>query len=205
MTPFFQKFRQDAEIRFEPFTCDIFGRDDITNFISNHGGSSFNKGIYRLHSAKKVKVWSDITASVFPAYKDVIRCFGYDWLGRQFAVVDGNENLILMLDVDTGDVLEIPVSFDDFHNVELVDYGDDALAENAFDEWIAIKDEPLKPSECVSYETPLHLGGKDELCNRESMDMRVHWELSSQILDQIKPLNEGQRVEAIKLIGSGIG
>jgi len=205
MTPFLKKFVQDVKVHFEPLTCDLFGREDIVNFISTYGGSSFNKGIYRLHSASEIELWSNVTTAVFPQYENLLRCFGYDWLGRQFAIVDNKDNLVLMLDVDTGEVLEIPVSFDDFHNVELVQYGDDALAETAFNEWVVTQTEVLKSSECVSYEIPLHLGGRDEISNRERIDMAVHWELGAQILDQTKPLREGERVQAIKLIGSEIG
>lgn len=203
MNAFFKKFFLDAQPKFEPVLIDFFGRDDVAAFVSKYSGCSFNQGIYRLHSAGQIVLWDNVISAIFPQYQDSIRCFGYDWLGRQFAIVNENETQVLMLDADTGEVLEIPVTFDDFHNVELVQYGNDALAETAFNEWIATQNAPLKLSECVSFEIPLHLGGKDEMSNRERVDMGVHWELSAQVLDQTKPLKDGQRIEAIKLIGNG--
>jgi hypothetical protein len=45
--------------------------------------------------------------------------FGYDWLGRQFALdssrVENGESLVLLMEPGTAEVLEIPLSFAAFH------------------------------------------------------------------------------------------
>ena len=121
-------------------------------------------------------------------------------MGRQFAINKADQSNILMLDIDTGDVLEIPASFLNFHNIELVVFAEEALAETAFKEWSQHQDIPLKHTDCVGFSVPLHLGGKDNLDNRERIDMSVHWELSAQILDQTKPLPQGNRITAVQSV-----
>src|SRR6476659_4267018 len=93
-------------------------------FLSRFGGLSFNDGIYRMHTRESSERWSQIAASVFPEPKLDIGCFGYDWLGRQFALdtsrKSAKEGMVLMLDVELGQVYSTDRNMIDFHNIELV-------------------------------------------------------------------------------------
>ncbi len=78
----------------------------------------------------------------------------------------------MMLEPGTGEALEIPTSFVAFHNEELVDYRDAALASEFFCRWSSAQLEklPLDHSNCVGYRTPLFLGGSDTLDDLEVVD-----------------------------------
>ena len=66
------------------------------------GGRSFNRGLYRIVSPDDSTAWSERLAMAFPEFTDRLTCFGYDWLGRAFAL-DGRrqqegEPAVLMLE-----------------------------------------------------------------------------------------------------------
>ena len=199
MKRFFQKFSLDESVSPRPLSAEFPGNSSAVRFLSKYRGASFNRGLYRLHSGPLQEHWTKVVEAVFPDFEGQIYCFGCDWLGRQFAAKRSDESAILMFDIDTGKALEIPASFEDFHEIELVDYGNDALAERAFDDWIATQDSRLGNSECVGFKIPLHLGGKDEPSNRDRIDMEVYWAIGAQILDKLKPLEHGQRIAALNL------
>lgn len=202
MENFFKKFSLDYPVDPQQLTLDVSNSGSVVQFLCKYAGASFNRGLYRILSSDNIDKWTRIVTAAFPQYKDKIFCFGYDWLGRQFALKHSDTAHVLMFDIDTGEVLEIPVGFNNFHDIELVEYGDDAVAESAFREWTANQEDPLGYSECVSFKIPLHLGGRDTLSNRERIDLQVHWELGAQVLDQLKPLKEGRRISGVRAAGS---
>jgi len=141
----------------------------------------------------------------FSHREDDIACFGYDWLGRQFAVRlkgDMEGKYILLFDPETGDVSKINRDLIDFHNIELVNSSDRALLNSEFEKWIAGEERKLEPNECVGLEIPLSLGGADTPENRKRIDMEVYWTFASQLLDQIKSLEDGTRIDRVHLIDS---
>ena len=58
----------------------------ISSFLMSHGGCSFRQGLYRLHTPSSVMHWTRLTVEAFPRLGSRVFCFGYDWLGRQFAL-----------------------------------------------------------------------------------------------------------------------
>lgn len=80
--------------------------------------SIFEHGIYRLHDAGTGPRSAAWIAELFPRFVSRACPFGFDWLGRQFAVDsgrrEGEEPLVLLFEPGTGDVLEIPFSFTAF-------------------------------------------------------------------------------------------
>lgn len=76
-------------------------------------------------------------------------------LGRQFAVdagrIESGHPQVLLLEPGTGEVLEIPLTFSRFHDEELIDYADTALAEEFFDAWSVGNGEnlPIRRNQCV--------------------------------------------------------
>ena len=58
---------------------------------------------------------------MFPKFANIIKVFGYDWLGRHFAI-DSRNGTILLLEPGTGEVLSISVNFVDFHNTEIAEF-----------------------------------------------------------------------------------
>src|SRR5204863_782100 len=109
----------------------------FAELMSAHGGATFDDGLYRLHTPDSQIAANEWVAEGFPAIAGHVACFGYDWLGRQFALDlrDSARTAILLIEPGTGEVLEIPSTFIDFHNDELVEQQEAALARSFFDSW----------------------------------------------------------------------
>lgn len=182
---------------------DVFFGDDPTfeSLIEQFGGVTFSHGLYRICDRRQV---IEATASLhrtFSNFSEQIRVFGYDWLGRQFATdyrtKQGGQPQVLLLEVGAGEVMQIPASLSEFHNGELVNFAEDALAKNFFFEWRKANPEEIGYLECVGYKVPLFLGGKDRLENLEVISLGVYLELCGQLHDKTKTLREGQVIRDI--------
>lgn len=91
---------------------------------------------------------------------------------------------VLLFEPGTGEVLDIPASFEDFHNVEIADYHEDSLASDFFDEWFSNNNNyVLKNNECAGYKVPLFLNGDDVAENLEVSDMEVYWEMMAPLMN----------------------
>ncbi|TBW45982.1 DUF1851 domain-containing protein [Marinobacter halodurans] len=174
----------------------------LSEFLGNYSGSSFG-GLYRVHSVQNIGKWNQVVGKAFPEFKNRIFCFGYDWLGRQFALdrkrIESGEPLILMLEPGTGEVLEIPVNFVQFHEDELVDYANEALAAEFFQEWLAAGNASPKLDQCVGYKKHLFLNGSDTIENLELTDLEVYWDISSQLLEKVRGLPLGTPIKNITI------
>lgn len=167
-------------------------------FLQNYAGATFNDGLYRIHKAEEIDKWNAIVRKTFPELSEFIVCFGYDWLGRHFALDlrrnEGGEPLIIMLDPGTGEVSEIPATFSMFHEEELIVYQNAALAVDFFNNWQEGNKEDLIHSHCVGYKVPPFLGGNDSLENLEVSDMEVYWDICGQLLNKVRNLPPGTPV-----------
>jgi hypothetical protein len=118
-----------------PDGADIVG---VAEFMAEFGGATFSGGLYRVHDAETADVATRFVRDAFPEHADHVRVFGYDWLGRQFALdprrLAGGQPQVLMLEPGTGDALEVPATFVGFHDEEMVEYADAVLAIHFFDE-----------------------------------------------------------------------
>lgn len=90
------------------------------------GGRSFGGGVYRVVRATDLDVWNGRIAIAFPEFAGRTSCFGYDWLGRVFAVdparLEEGEPGVVMFEPGTGEALEIPCGIEAFHEEELIEY-----------------------------------------------------------------------------------
>lgn len=170
-------------------------------------GCSFDEGLYRLHDAEsgpRALAW---ITEAFPEYAARVRPFGYDWLGRQFAIDvgrrDGQEPLVLLVEPGTGEALEIPATFGAFHDEELVEYRDAALASHFYDAWSSHNRDalPLVASDCVGYRVPLFLGGSDTVDNLEVIDLGVYWSVCAQLRSGVLRLPEGTTIKQVAIRG----
>jgi hypothetical protein len=170
-------------------------------------GSTFQNGLYRIHNSASGPAALEAIGEGFPEFTDRVRPFGFDWLGRQFALdlarVRGGEPLVLMFEPGTGEALEIPATLIEFHETELVDHGDAALAEPFFEEWSAghRSELPIAFDQCVGYRQPLFLGGQDDLGNLELTDMEVYWSFCGQLRIQILGLAKGTPINRVSKLG----
>ncbi len=125
-------------------------------------------------------------------------CFGFDWLGRQFSLDaggDAGDPEVVLFEPGTGQALEIPVPFSAFHDGELVENADAALALTSFRAWAGV----LRFDQCAGYGVPLFLGGADEFANLEVIDLDVYWTICGQLRTGTRALSAGSRVHEIRL------
>lgn len=157
--------------------------NSINEFNKILNGKSFLNGMYRLFKTDDIEKWTAVTEQAFPLYKNRISVFGYDWLGRIFGL-NKKTGTVLLFEPGTGEVLDIPASFEDFHNIEIADYHEDSLASNFFKEWFSANGKyELKYNECAGYKVPLFLNGDDIIENLEVSDMEVYWEIMMSLMN----------------------
>jgi hypothetical protein len=179
------------------------GASGLTDFLSTHAGGSYERGLYRIYSVADMQRWTAIAAEAFPDFRQRILCFGSDWLGRIFALdfarKSNGQFLVLMLEPGTGQALEIPATFMDFHNQELVQYQNEALAVEFYRAWQASGGEIPAFEQCAGYKKALFLNGSDTAENLEITDMEVYWSIAGQLLSKIRGLPEGTRLDSIRI------
>ncbi len=162
--------------------------DLYNDFVTLLGGKRFGEGLFNSFSIENVEKWTEIIDQAYPEFNGLYKAFGYDWLGRCFGIdlrkkTQGN---ILMFEIGTNDVLEIPCSFEKFLNEEIPLYADACLAKSFFEEWKNNTGKELPYGRCVGYKVPLFLGGEDSVNNLEESNMEVYWGVITQIKEKIK-------------------
>lgn len=105
-----------------------------------------------------------------------------------------------MLDPGSGDSFEIPATIIEFHDEELVNYSDDALAKPFFLKWRNnANGSAIQFNQCVGYKTPLFLGGKDVVENLELQELDIYTSICGQLLNKIRDLKPGQKISKITI------
>lgn len=164
----------------------------LVELMRAFSGRSFNRGMYRIHAFNDMEKWNDNIIQAFPKYKGKIACFGYDWLGRQFALdrysAEYGRNQIFMFEPGTAEVLSIPCSVIQFHEEEIPENHDSCLASAFFHEWISKNPTGLKNNECAGYNVMLFLGGTDTIQNLEKSDIDVYWSVCSQLIQKMRTM-----------------
>lgn len=207
----YQRFKVKYASRRDPCVLPVSPWIDVRltraagygEFAAEFAGASFESGLYRVHDDQTGPLAMALIAAAFPEFSTRACPFGYDWLGRQFALdssrVEGDEPQVLLLEPGTGEALEIPVSLAQFHNEELSEHADAALARSFYQSWSRVDREslPLGRDQCVGYRVPLFLGGNDDIENLEVMDLDVYWTLLGQLRQGITVVPGQVLVEAL--------
>jgi len=164
----------------------------------HYGGRFFRRGLYRVVDEAEKLAWNARVEAAFPEFAYDVDCFAYDWLGRAFVLRTSRSVKdtvqILMLEPGTGLVLEIPGDLIQFHDEELVQYPDAALASEFHAAWLNGGGAVPSFGECVGYKVPLFLAGADEITNLDVADVDVYWHLLGQLRKQTKDLPPGTKV-----------
>ena len=165
------------------------------NLVDHLGGGSFNQGLYRVIRASDAGAWNAQVTVAFPDFASRITCFGFDWLGRVFAVdpkrAEEGQPGVVMFEPGTGEALEVPCNIASFHDEELIEYRDAALASDFHQRWLNSGGGAPQYGQCVGYKKPLFLGGADEVSNLELSDLDVYWHLMGQLITKAKGLPPG--------------
>jgi hypothetical protein len=173
----------------------------LGSWLDVAGGQSFGDGLYRVHTRTSASASDALVRDAFPEFAGRLSCFAYDWLGRQFATDTGrgtsDDPEVMLCEPGTGEALEIPVPFSLFHDMELVDYTEEALARSFFDQWRETGGETPSLTECIGYKRPLFLGGSDVVANLGVSDLNVYWTIMGQLRRQAQGMPEGSRIAGV--------
>jgi hypothetical protein len=154
--------------------------------MQQHGGGSFSNGQYRLNRLDEIPAANRMIAEVFSEYEQKVVCFAFDWLGRGFGLdasrTRDGEMLVALFEPGSGEVLKAPVTFSEFHQVELVEYRNDSVASEFHQQWLDAGGAPPNREECIGYKVPLFLNGSDTVDNLEKQDLQVYWSICGQLL-----------------------
>jgi hypothetical protein len=176
------------------FLTSARGYDEL---MERFAGCTFDDGLYRLFDASSGPKAAELARAFYPGAADRLFPFGMDWLGRIFALDRGRaqdgEPQIMLLEIGTGDSLEVPYGLLDFHDEHLTDDPEPALAVTAWEEWAQLHSDavPLPADKCVGYELPLFLGGADTLDNMAVSAWEVYWTVVGQLKLRTAGLPEG--------------
>lgn len=205
----FERFRTEYGALRDPGTSAASWSDErfaaiegYREFMAEFAGASFDGGLYRVHDERTGPLALARVVEAFPEFAERACPFGYDWLGRQFAIDSGRisagQPLVLLLEPGTGEALEIPLSFADLHDEELIEFADAALALPFYRTWSAShQSAPLRRDQCVGYRVPLFLGGRDEVENLELSDIGLYWSICGQLRGGVLNLPTGTTVNQV--------
>lgn len=167
---------------------------DLKAFFDTLGGKSFNGGLYRIIHPADLRFWRERIQLAFPGYERQALCFGYDWLGRAFAIDGGRTEDgrpgVMMFDIGGGDVFEIPGNLITFHDSEIIKSAEAALATSLYKEWRASGGTAPAYDRCIGHRVPLFLGGEEDVSNLEDCDLDVYWSIFGQVLQQVGPAED---------------
>jgi len=171
---------------------------DIAKLLAELGGSSFNGGLYRVVRLSDLDVWASRIGYAFPEFTARVTCFGYDWLGRAFAIdatrLEAGRPGVVMFEPGTGEALKIPANIETFHEDELINFGESSLAIDFYRNWQKRLNASLGYDQCVGYKKPLFLGGVDDIENLEISDIDAYWYIVGQLILNTKGLPIGTSV-----------
>lgn len=163
----------------------MFKTEEVKSFFQVYAGCTFGEGIYRVLRGDEIEAWNAMVLGIFSQFKGVIECFATDWMGRIFAW-DFDRNKVILLDPGFGEALKIPCNFIELHNQEFVDYPNESLSKNLYDEYLQRFKSIVSRDQCVGYKISPFLGGKDNLDNMEVTDLEVYWSICSDIYNDVK-------------------
>lgn len=175
---------------------DIYGNEYRT-FVIAFGGMQFGKGLFNAFDKGDLRYWEKNILNIFPEYKGKFELFGYDWMGRCFAVtmLGQDEEKILVFDPSTLEVNDIPLCFMDFVNKAIPTSTNECFSADAFINWHNTNGVELEYLQCLGNKVPLFLGGNDELDNMEVSDMDVYWHILGQTAAKLRDEEEGTVVD----------
>lgn len=160
--------------------------NELELFLQSFGGKEFGNGIFRVFLKEDISYWEENIARAYQEFDNKFQLFAYDWLGRCFGIDlrKGHTKNILIFEIGTNDVLEIPCDFLEFLNEEIPTYHEECLASRFYKKWIEHYGKCVENKRCIGYKVPLFLGGSDDIQNMEESDMDVYWHIITQIKDK---------------------
>ena len=173
-----------------PIDAAALKEKDLTTtaILSTLGGRSFNSGLLRFFTPSAADQWNESIGSIFPGANGIIECFAFGWDGRVLATTTSTQGDpvpgIFIFDPSTADCLSAPTGLRELLNSDLLDEDLDLLDSKGLKRWLKAKNPAPAFDECVGYDVPLFMDGKDSLKNRSITDLAVYWELTGELIEQ---------------------
>lgn len=180
------------------------GYRELRHFRDETGGASFCNGLYRTVSDADHALFVARVAQAFPGFAGRIFPLAFDWLNRIFCadfdrIVDAKPQLLIFSHLNDR-VFDMPVDIDYFHNVDLIEQRNGLLESDLFEQFLRNQQLAQLPySQCAGFALPLFLDGEYELANMELNDVEVEWELTAQMLVQVRAMTAGARVGSVSI------
>lgn len=197
--PFEQTFTADQDMAGAPSHSVLSAKTPFAAFLNRFGGMSFKNGLYRVISTDAAPAWNTRMGKAFPEFLGRVECFSYDWLGRVYAVnnsqtADGSV-VILCFEPAAGEAMEIPGNIISFHNEELVEFFDEDLSAEFYNDWLSAGGAVPRYDQCIGHCKPLFLGGEDNVQNLGLTDLDVYWTVCEQLIHRVANLPTGAKID----------
>ena len=129
---------------------------------------------------------------------EAIIAFASDWMGRQFCISLNSSEIIFVFDPATQEDFYLEENLLNFHNNILANDKVGFLALDLFEKGVDFLNiVGINYKDCLGFEKPLYLGGKEEETNYEVCDLEVYWDINYQMFNQISALPNGTRVNKV--------
>lgn len=179
----FKKFSTFFDLKQEFINNEISIYD---NFMNCFSGIQCANGLFNIFRKEDINKWSGIVKNTYLECDTEVSVFGYDWLGRIFAIDKNEEKRILIFEIGTADILEVNCDFLEFLNEEIPLYNEACFATSFYIKWLCKKKIPVIYGRCIGYKVPLFVGGKDVIRNLEDSDLEVYWYILSELKERIE-------------------
>jgi hypothetical protein len=195
---YLKKFSVDLLSTNPVITSDM---TSVAEFLETMSNYSWNGGLYRTLEISQQSEWKKIIGDLFDGYEKRVVPFGYDWLGRMYCLdasrVQGGQPFVLLIDPSPVKVYEIPANITGFYNDVLVDNYDQVLEPELFDTLIC-KNSLIK-NYCFGLNVPEFLGGEFTAKNLDLIDLRLYWQLITQIWKGSANYPNGTSIKSVTL------
>ncbi|MGX9177136.1 T6SS immunity protein Tdi1 domain-containing protein [Mesorhizobium sp. BHbdii] len=99
-----------------------------------------------------------------------------------------------MFEPGTGEALQVPANVRTFHEIDVREDEDAALAANLYADWRDSGGAEPAYDQCIGYKKPLFLGGEDDISNQKLSDLEVYWHIMGQVIAKVNGLPPGTPV-----------
>lgn len=173
----------------KPVQYNIYGNDYRT-FVIGFGGIQFGRGLFTVLDKANALVLEKKLGYAFPEYKGAFRLFGFDWMGRCFAVPADNEDKVIVFDPGVFEAYDVSLGFRDFVNKAIPMSTNECLSSDAFISWYKATGETPAEGSCIGYKIPLFLGGADAIDNFETVNMEEYWDIITKAGRKLRGLED---------------
>lgn len=164
-------------------------------------GKSFARGIFKFHDSVSGPKATAFVNDAFD-FNGTVDPFAFDWLGRQYCVIDatmgksGEPEVAL---IDPFDMSPEPlVQRGEFLGFLSSPVMLELVEQPLFEQWLATaKVEPVPFDQCAGAIKPAFLGGERIVANLEPSDIEVYWAVMTQAAMAAVPLAEGEKLDSV--------